>query len=152
MRGWIFAATMTASLACVQTVLAQDAGLTLKGAIDFHVHQAPDSVKRAIDADDLARLAKSRGMRGLVMKNHREPTASLAYMVRKIVPGIEIFGGIAQNLAVGGINLEAVKRMAAVTGGYGRVVWLPTFDNDTPAKRANGAPYVPVSQDGKLLP
>lgn len=152
MRNWIVAAAMTASLALVPLAVAQDADLNLKGAIDFHVHQAPDSVKRAIDADDLARLAKSHGIRGLVMKNHREPTASLAFLVRKIVPGIEIFGGIAQNLAVGGINLEAVKRMTAVTGGYGRVVWLPTFDNDTPAKRANGTPYVPVSQDGKLLP
>lgn len=152
MRAWIFAAGIAAAVACAQAALAQDAELNLKGAIDFHVHQAPDSVKRAIDADDLARLAKSQGIRALVMKNHREPTASLAFMVRKIVPGIEIFGGVAQNLAVGGINLEAVKRMTAVTGGYGRVVWLPTFDNDTPAKRANGTPTVPVSLDGKLLP
>jgi hypothetical protein len=150
MRLWLLAAAV--ACAVPQGAPAQDAGLNLKGAIDFHVHQAPDSVQRAIDADDLARLAKSHGIRALVMKNHREPTASLAFLVRKIVPGIEVFGGIAQNLAVGGINLEAVKRMTAVTGGYGRVVWLPTFDNDTPAKRANGAPYVPVSQDGKLLP
>jgi uncharacterized protein DUF6282 len=150
MRLWLLAAAV--ACAVPQGALAQDAGLNLKGAIDFHVHQAPDSVQRAIDADDLARLAKSHGIRALVMKNHREPTASLAFLVRKIVPGIEVFGGIAQNLAVGGINLEAVKRMTAVTGGYGRIVWLPTFDNDTPAKRAAGTPYVPVSQDGKLLP
>ena len=152
MRAWMFAAGMAVACAVPQAASAQDTDLNLKGAIDFHVHQAPDSVQRAIDADDLARLAKSHGMRALVMKSHREPTASLAFLVRKIVPGIEIFGGVAQNLAVGGINLEAVKRMTAVTGGYGRVVWLPTFDNDTPAKRANGTPYVPVSQDGKLLP
>lgn len=132
------------------SAMAQD--VSLKGAIDFHVHQAPDSVRRAIDADDLARLAKSMGMRGLVMKNHWEPTASLAYMVRKAVPGIEIFGGVTQDLAVGGINLEAVKHMAATTGGYGRVVWLPTFDNDTPAKREKNLPRVPVSKDGALLP
>lgn len=129
---------------------AQD--VSLAGAIDFHVHQAPDSVRRAIDADDLARLAKKMGMRGLVMKNHWEPTASLAYMVRKAVPGIETFGGVTQDLAVGGINLEAVKHMVATTGGYGRVVWLPTFDNDTPAKREKNLPRVPVSKDGALLP
>lgn len=131
-------------------VLAE--GVSLKGAIDIHVHQAPDSVKRAIDADDLARLAKRMGMRGMVMKNHWEPTASLAFMVRKIVPGFEVFGGVTQDLAVGGINLEAVKHMAATTGGYGRVVWLPTFDNDTPAKRAKNLPRVPVAENGKLLP
>ncbi len=144
-------------LACIAAAAfalgaAQAQEVSLQGAIDFHVHQAPDSVKRAIDADDLARLAKARGMRGLVMKNHWEPTASLAYLVRKMVPGIEIFGGVTQDIAVGGINLEAVKRMAATTGGYGRVVWLPTFDNDTPAKREKNLPRVPVSQDGRLLP
>ncbi|HWY62373.1 MAG TPA: DUF6282 family protein [Rhizomicrobium sp.] len=129
-----------------------NAELNLKGAIDFHVHQAPDSVARAISADDVARMGKAMGMRGMVMKNHWEPTASLAYMVRRMVPGIEIFGGVTQDLAVGGINPEAVKHMAAITGGYGRVVWLPTFDNDTPAKRAKGIPYVQVSEGGKLLP
>jgi hypothetical protein len=127
--------------------------LTLKGTIDFHVHTAPDSVARAIDADDLARLAKKDGMRGLVLKNHWESTAALAYMVRKEVPGIEIFGGITQDRAVGGINLEAVKHMVAMKGGLGRVVWLPTFDAENAVKYAKSdAPFVRVSSDGKLLP
>ena len=66
----------------------------LTGVIDIHAHSDPDSRPRAIDAIDLARLAKQRGMRGLVLKNHYESTAALAYVVRKEVPGIEIFGGI----------------------------------------------------------
>src|SRR5947199_4261224 len=74
----------------------------LSGVIDIHVHCDPDSVPRSIDAIDLARLAKARGMRGLVLKYHYEPTASLAYVVRKVVPGIEIFGGIDLNRSVGG--------------------------------------------------
>ena len=127
--------------------------LNLDGAIDFHVHQGPDSVDRAIDADDLARLAKKMGMRGMVMKNHFEDTAALVYMVRKEVPGIELFGGITQDLAVGGINLEAVKHMAAMEGGYGRVVWLPTFDAENNVKSAKGTgPFVRVSENGHLLP
>src|SRR5690242_6659810 len=69
----------------------------LSGVIDIHAHCAPDSVPRAIDAIDLAKLAKARGMRGLVLKNHWEPTASVAYLVRKEVPGIEVFGGIDLN-------------------------------------------------------
>lgn len=138
--------------ACALAMGSAAAAQNIVGAIDFHVHQGPDSVKRQADADDVARRAKAAGMRGLVMKNHWESTASLAYMVRKVVPGIEVFGGIALNRSVGGINLEAVKRMVAVQGNYGRVVWLPTFDNDTPAKRAAGTPYVAVSKDGALLP
>ena len=40
-------------------------GQTLSGVIDIHVHSDPDSIPRSIDAVDLARLAKSRGMGGL---------------------------------------------------------------------------------------
>jgi hypothetical protein len=138
--------------------------INLKGAIDTRVHSSPDGVERSIDADDLARLAKEQGMRGLVLKNHWESTAALAYMVRKRVPGIEIFGGIALNTSVGGINLEAVKRMTIMKGGYGRVVWLPTFDSESTVKKINliqarsgdrrqlTGPAVPVSKDGRLLP
>ncbi len=53
-------------------------GQTLDGVIDIHAHSDPDSVARSIDAIDLAKLAKSRGMRGLLLKNHWESTASLA--------------------------------------------------------------------------
>jgi len=127
--------------------------LNLKGAIDFHVHQGPDSVDRAIDADDLARLAKKMGMRGMVMKSHWEDTAALVYMIRKEVPGIELFGGITQDLAVGGFNLEAVKHMAAMKGGWGKIVWLPTFDAENAVKYAKGnGPFVRVSENGHLLP
>jgi len=127
--------------------------INLKGAIDFHVHPSPDSVPRAIDADDLARLAKENGMRGLVLKNHWEDTAALAYLVRKAVPGIELFGGITQDLAVGGINLEAVKHMVAMKGGWGRIVWLPTFDAENDVKDRKGTgPFVRVSENGQLLP
>jgi hypothetical protein len=126
--------------------------LNLKGAIDFHVHSSPDSVPRSIDADDLARLAKESGMRGLVLKNHWESTAALAYMVRKEVPGIEIFGGITMDLSNGGINLEAVKRMIMMKGGWGRVVWLPTVDAENDWKRRKVGPFVPIAKDGQLLP
>jgi hypothetical protein len=127
--------------------------INLKGAIDFHVHSSPDSTPRSIDADDLARLAKQMGMRGLVLKSHHEDTAALAYMVRKEVPGIEIFGGITMDMSNGGINIEAVKWMTMMKGGLGRVVWLPTNDSENHVKlRGEKGPWVSVSKDGKLLP
>ncbi|HET6145763.1 MAG TPA: DUF6282 family protein [Candidatus Acidoferrales bacterium] len=148
--GWLFIVVFFLS----RSVNAQaDPELNLKGAIDIHVHQGPDSVDRAIDADDLARLALKMGMRGMVMKNHFEETGSLVYMVRKEVPGIELFGGVTQDLAVGGINLEAVKHMVAMKGGWGRVIWLPTFDAENAVKAANStAPFVRVTENGKLVP
>jgi hypothetical protein len=128
------------------------AAQTLNGVVDIHVHSDPDSVPRSIDAIEIARLAKSRGMRGLLLKNHYESTASLAYIVRKEVPGIETFGGIALNRTVGGINPAAVDRMTKVKGGWGRVVWMPTFDAENQVRYSKeNRPYVSVSRDGALL-
>jgi hypothetical protein len=126
---------------------------TLKGVVDILVHSDPDSRPRSIDTIDAIRLAQQRGFRAAVLKNHYESTASQAYLARKIVPGIEVFGGIALNLAVGGINAAAVERMPSVKGGYGRVVWMPTFDAENQVKyRKESRPFVSISRNGELLP
>jgi len=128
-------------------------GQTLDGVIDMHAHSDPDGTPRSIDAIDLARLAKSRGMRAIVLKNHYEPTASLAWIVRKEVPWIEVFGGISLDLTVGGVNPAAVEWMTKVKGGYGRVVWLPTFDSEAQVKlTGQQRPFARVTKDGKVVP
>src|SRR3954454_12319488 len=138
-----------AGLALHSALLAQ----SLSGVVDIHVHSDPDSVPRSIDAIEIAKLAKARGMRALLLKNHYEPTASLAFLVRKEVPGIEIFGGIALNRTVGGINAAAVDRMTKVKGGWGRVVWMPTFDAENQVRYSKeDRPFVSVSKNGALLP
>jgi len=125
----------------------------LAGVIDIHAHSAPDSIPRSIDAIDLARLAHSRGMRAIVFKNHYEPTASTAYLVHKIVPGIQVFGGIDLNLSVGGMNPSAVEKMALTTGHLGKLVWMGTYDTYAQVKKSKDErPYVAVSRDGELLP
>ncbi len=42
----------------------------IAGAIDFHVHSAPDVFGRGYEDADVARLAARQGMRALVLKNH----------------------------------------------------------------------------------
>ncbi len=125
----------------------------LTGVIDIHAHSGPDSASRSIDAVDLARLAKERGMRGLVLKSHYESTAALAYVVRQAVPGIEVFGGIDLNRSVGGINPAAIERMVLMKGGLGRVVWMPTFDAENQVRYSKeNRPFVAVAKNGGLLP
>lgn len=144
---------MLRSLALILTLTLPAAAQTLTGVIDIHAHSDPDGSARSIDAIDLAKLAKSRGMRGIVLKNHYEPTASVAYLVRKEVPGIEVFGGISLDLTVGGVNPAAVEWMTKVKGGYGKIVWMPTFDSEHNVKQSKQQrPFAPVSKDGKLLP
>jgi hypothetical protein len=74
-------------------------------------------------------------------------------VVRKVVPGIEIFGGIDLNRSVGGVNPAAIERMVMMKGGYGRVVWLPTFDAENQVRFSKEQrPFVAVAKDGVLLP
>ena len=98
------------------------------GAIDFHVHSGPDVFGRGLLDSEVAAAAARAGMRGLVLKNHVTSTADRAYLVMRSVPGIEVFGGIVLNGAVGGINPVAVEWMHRMEGGRGKVVWLPTFE------------------------
>ena len=125
----------------------------LAGTIDMHVHSYPDDRPRSISAVDVAKLARTRGMRGIVLKNHYEPTAGLAYTVREVVTGIEVFGGIDLNLTVGGINPAAVEHMTRVSGGWGRVVWMPTFDAENQVRYSKESrAFVSVARNGDLLP
>ena len=132
---------------------AAPAASMVSGAIDIHVHTLPDDRPRALDAVQAARQAQERGMRAIVLKNHYESTAGLTYMVRTLVPGFDVFGGIDLNLTVGGINPAAVEHMTRVTGGFGRIVWMPTFDAENQVRSAKeNRPFVSVSRNGELLP
>jgi hypothetical protein len=69
------------------------------------------------------------------------------------VPGIEVFGGIDLNLSVGGMNPSAVEHMAAITGGYGRFVWMATFDSENQVRYSKqNRSSVRIAQDGQLVP
>ena len=125
----------------------------LNGAIDIHVHSFPDNTERSIDGLEVSILSRARGMRGLVLKNHYDPTAGLAYMVRKQVAGLDVFGGVDLNLSMGGMNAAAVDHMAQVSGGYGRIVWMSTFDAENQVRFSKeNRPFVSVSRGGELLP
>jgi len=124
------------------------------GVIDMHVHSHPDVFGRNMDDIDVAQLAKARGMRGIVLKNHISETASRAALVMKVVPGIDVFGGIVLNRAVGGVNPQAVEWMHRVYGGRGKVVWLPTFESDKHVKTFSkpDAQGLTVAPNGQVSP
>jgi len=128
------------------------AARALDGAFDIHVHSYPDDRDRSLDGIEATLIARAQGMRGLVLKNHYDPTSGLAYLARKQVPGIEVFGGIDLNLPVGGMNPHAVEHMTRVQGGWGRVVWMSTFDAENQVRYSKeNRPFVAVSRGGELL-
>ncbi|OLE39662.1 MAG: hypothetical protein AUG00_01285 [Candidatus Rokubacteria bacterium 13_1_20CM_2_70_7] len=126
----------------------------IEGLIDFHVHTAPDVFGRAVDDEESAQLYAARKLEAVVLKSHTALTADRAWLLRKHVPGMKAFGGIALNGAAGGINTEAVQWMWRMQGGYGRIVWFPTFDADNHVKHFKDAPegIKVVGADGKVLP
>ena len=93
------------------TAAAQNAPVNdpaLKGAIDIHSHLDPDGFGpgrngRNMDVLDMAKLAKDAGMRGFVIKMHYDQSADDAYIVRKLYPDLEVFGGIERQVKVGDV-------------------------------------------------
>jgi Family of unknown function (DUF6282) len=96
----------------------------LRGAIDLHTHSAPSIFDRLLDDVALAEQARAAGMRAVLYKAHEQDTTGRAALVRRAVPGIEAFGGVVLNQAVGGLNPAAVE--ASIQLG-GRMVWMPTM-------------------------
>ena len=126
----------------------------LIGAIDLHAHFGPDSYDRQWDAFEVVKLAKERGMRGVVLKNHWSESAGLAWLIRKYgTQGIEVFGSVTLDTPVGGVNPMAVRYMADVEGAWGRIVWMPTHDSEHEVdyNRETRAKAI-VSRNGKLIP
>jgi hypothetical protein len=151
----MLAAAACAALAAqaIPQATGENVARDLRGAIDIHVHSLPDNVPRSLDGLEAARFAKDRGMRAIVLKSHFDPTAGLAFLARKAVPGIEVFGGVDLNLPVGGMNPHAVEHMARVSGGWGRMVWMSTFDSENQIRvNKSKAPFVRVSDNVTLLP
>jgi hypothetical protein len=99
----------------------------LEGAVDLHVHPAPSPLPRRIDAADAARLAGEAGFRAIVVKSHHHSTVTdvLALAAEEQLPSdVQVYGGIALNGPVGGLNPKAVD-LALKMGG--RIVWFPTI-------------------------
>src|SRR5712675_1800161 len=105
------------------------------GTIDIHVHSDPDAFNRSLDDFEIARMA------------------ARAALVMRTVPGIEVWGGIALNRSVGGVNPMAVEWFHRMSGGRGKVVWLPTFDADNQHKiLKEPGEGLRVAAGGKVFP
>jgi hypothetical protein len=95
----------------------------LEDAIDLHVHSAPDVDARRFNDLDLAREAERAGMGAILIKSHQNSTVERAWLVSKVVTGIQVFGGLVLNDTVGGLNVAAVK-LALAMGA--KEIWMPT--------------------------
>jgi hypothetical protein len=91
----------------------------------MHVHSAPDLIPRLMDDVHMARQAKTAGMEAIVLKSHLFSTVGRAWLVNKLVSGIQVRGGVVVNqAATGGLNSAAVRANLALGA---KVIWMPTM-------------------------
>ncbi len=100
----------------------------LEGAVDMHCHSGPSPFPRKMDHVEAAQQAESVGMRAIVVKSHHHPTVMDIRAMAPRLAGVktQVFGSIALNSMVGGLNPSAVD-VALKMGG--RVVWFPTISS-----------------------
>jgi Family of unknown function (DUF6282) len=111
-------------------VNASRAAALLEGAVDLHVHPAPSPMPRRMDGAEAARLAGESGFDAIVVKSHHHSTVMDVLALEQAGVdhgGAKLFGGIALNGPVGGINPKAVD-LALKMGG--RIVWFPTIGSE----------------------
>jgi len=106
---------------------ADRAAELLEGAVDLHVHPAPSPMPRRMDGAEAARLAGQAGFDAIVVKSHHHCTVMDVRALEQA--GVDhgdadLFGGVALNGPVGGINPKAVD-LALKMGG--KIVWFPTI-------------------------
>jgi hypothetical protein len=96
----------------------------LKGAIDLHFHAGPDVRDRKLTYLEAALQARDAGMKAILIKSHSTITADIASLIQPLVKEILIFGGIALNDPVGGLNPVAVETALKLGA---KQVWMPTL-------------------------
>lgn len=135
----------------------------LKGAIDLHVHAGPSVANREVDAGEMLKEAVQYGYRAFVVKDHYFPTMMSAQLVERHLGNdqIKVFGGIALNNSVGGINVKAVDAAYAMGAKF---VWMPTVSSNHHIEEHKGHfpgsgtmavmenPMVYLDAKGQLLP
>ena len=108
-----------------------------RGAYDLQVHVEPDVVPRKQDAIELIADARQAGMAGILIKDHMTLTSDRARLLSKIYDDIEVYGSLALNYPVGGLNPEGVK--AASRCGVAKV-YITTFSAAWDIEKNGGIP------------
>jgi len=125
---FIFSILFRATCSFSQSLENKQVDDILNGAIDIHIHSFPDVSKRSVTDFEVAELAQKKGLKAIVIKCHVSSTVGRAVLVNLKSEKIKVFGGIALNKAVGGINPDAVEAMYKMSPEYGKFVWFPTID------------------------
>ncbi|MBP3493799.1 MAG: hypothetical protein J6J83_04220 [Oscillospiraceae bacterium] len=95
------------------------------GLIDLHVHAGPSVMPRELDGVDMYHEAVAAGYSAYIIKDHYFPSIMSALNISKHLDDgkCKVFGGLALNNSVGGLNLKAVDAACALGA---KIIWMPT--------------------------
>ena len=153
-RSFMKSAACAAALEVLSSYAHAGEERDLEGAVDMHVHCAPDIIRRKLHALEYVKDCQARGMAAVVLKCHQFNTNEMADTISRSVPGMEVFGSITLNETFGPkINVFAAEQALSMSDGRCRCVWLPTQSavGDRRAKGKSGG--IPVCDErGKVVP
>jgi hypothetical protein len=116
------------------------------GAVDFHIHTGPDVFPRLVSDIEAAQQAKEAKMKAILLKSHVTCTADRAQIASQVT-GFPVFGGLALNLPVGGVNPQAVE-MALRMGA--KEIWMPTIHAEHYMQQVGAVPMFAKLLDPKI--
>ncbi len=132
----------------------------LKGAVDTHIHTAPDIYPRSVTVIEAAKNAKSAGMRAILAKSHCTDTSDRAELASRLTE-FPVYGGVTLNYPVGGLNIHAVRE--SIRQG-GKQIWMPSTSARPFLQEAESVPVLAktlplgvkgitiLQETGRLLP
>ena len=122
--------------------MMSDVKALLDGFVDTHIHAGPALIEREFNNWQLVTEAQKGGFAAVVLKDHFMPTVSVARVMQDYIgdSGVKIFGSLALNNSVGGLNPKAVE--TAIRFGA-KVIWMPTTSaaNHVKKHRAPGTKF-----------
>ena len=101
----------------------------LRGAVDLHYHSGPSPFPRRMDVAEAAQHFEAAGFRAIVAKSHHHSTVMDVLAVQRLALAglrLQVFGSVALNGPVGGLNPRAVDLCLAMGG---KMVWFPTMSS-----------------------
>ena len=121
----------------------------MEGAWDTHVHANPGLSICKNSILEIAREAKSSGMKGIVYKDISFSTAPQVAIVSDVVQGVAVTGGVTLSACLGGVNPFAVEASFKMGG---KVVWMFALDSAFMVKQMTAPGYpLPMEHNRNML-
>lgn len=107
----------------------------IEGSYDLHIHTSPSHFNRDLNDIELLKESEKYNMAGVLVKSHYEGTYGRAALINEYFKSeTKVYGGLALNWPVGGLNPYAVE--SALNLGA-KIIWMPTRDSVNSLKYGN---------------